>query len=603
MGGFFQQRVSLGAQRCRIRWGSMMAQEVIVVPLQLGGTGFQRPVPKPLEHFFHEALESNINTLYLRDVSRVMFFDYLTTLPIAKVLLDAQKPLGMPLERSLVVLGIWGPLVMGTLSRAVHTATSEFKTLPAGAKYLVLMEDQDLRVADRSIAIALGTEFATRGIIDWCVTGHRTASFMSYAAIFSNQPYGVHAALNFSKAYGFNRIKHLDKVHLSGIATESFPYSYYYKSNELEGKDINVFDHMIWPMKTTYVIFSMVDDDNPRQLTDHIVQLLIYRRVDFLVTRKQMDHGMLPLLYPSANVYFCLVAPRIAAIDLTGSLTRPFDWELWLLIGSMIAFLLAGQMLCQLNQSVQRKINHLLRSEPTGSLISVSFASFTFLLLECYLAKVTSFFLVYRFRADCDTLEEFFAQNIPIRLPDEHLALLSWINPDVAQSIRDRAVNASSCEEFSDQCAHLDTIDRATFMINNRVEIDTLVGHKPSYIVRETLGLSHQVYVYARGFPLIVQFHHALRRVYETGFVVRYDRLHQQRMFHGMNKLIAEDKSLRYEHLVSLWLFYGFGLLFATFMFMVELMTNALTKRILSSCLATTDDADEKHRQEFFIKM
>uniref|UniRef100_A0A182UAC8 Uncharacterized protein n=1 Tax=Anopheles melas TaxID=34690 RepID=A0A182UAC8_9DIPT len=272
-----------------------------------------------------------------------------------------------------------------------------------------------------------------------------------------------------------------------------------------------------------------------------------------MLTRRHVDTGILPVVYIAEATYFSLVAPHNTEINLPQSLLRPFSYEVWLFIVGCAVVISILNELSQYDTRMGVWLRWIYSYPTLPSFYSICFTLISFVLIESYLATVTSFFLAYRFVPDAKTLEDFFATDIPIRLEEGMDTFLNNLEPRVSDLIVARGVRGTECEEFSSGCAHLDTFARAWVRIKELVGVDPISGRKRSYIVLEMVArYSCMSYAFARDSPLTVVVAVYLRWMYEAGLVRLFHQDYEQYLQPNDYEHTHED-SLAFEHLMSLW--------------------------------------------------
>ncbi|KFB53378.1 hypothetical protein ZHAS_00021691 [Anopheles sinensis] len=411
--------------------------------------------------------------------------------------------------------------------------------------------------------------FAFHGIPYWSVTGHREAFYMHYTTQLAAALQFHTVACDFDHAFGTQRVLPLKDVRVTALFIESFPYTYLQGKNNLLGLDLFIFRPILTHLKSDTLYKPLkVERDGGKMMHD-LVSKLDNAEVDFLLTRRTVAYGDFSSIYIPENIFLCIVVPRPFRVDLISSLMRPFDNSVWIALGTALVVLQLKKLLIKSNNHIGKALATLERHNKWQTFSTITAEWISFILIESYLAQVTCFFLDFRFQPDPQTLEQFFATNVPIRLPEDQKPLLELIDPAVAEAIERRAVAEEACTEFSADCAHLDMNLRATYIINNYQTIDPSAGAKRSYILTETIFSQPSAYVFARGSQLRDLFAVYLQRLLEAGIVQWHVK--------GMNSYIMPpqiqyEEALQFEHLTSIWLFIVVGWAIAFIIFLMELV-------------------------------
>uniref|UniRef100_A0A182Q948 Uncharacterized protein n=1 Tax=Anopheles farauti TaxID=69004 RepID=A0A182Q948_9DIPT len=114
---------------------------------------------------------------------------------------------------------------------------------------------------------------------------------------------------------------------------------------------------------------------------------------------------------------------------------------------------------------------------------------------------------------------------------------------------------------------------RAAFIINENIPSDPVTGRKPSYIVPEMVAsFNYLSYAFARGSLLTDLVAVYLRRMYEAGLVHFYHRQYEQYLAPYEHTHTVVDRSLEFEHLMSVWICISLGWGISLCVFILEVM-------------------------------
>uniref|UniRef100_A0A182PUN2 Uncharacterized protein n=1 Tax=Anopheles epiroticus TaxID=199890 RepID=A0A182PUN2_9DIPT len=172
--------------------------------------------------------------------------------------------------------------------------------------------------------------------------------------------------------------------------------------------------------------------------------------------------------------------------------------------------------------------------------VKITLSFIEFILIESYLARVTSLLLVHRFKPEPQTLAEFFASGIPIQMLSEHHAFINALPVNISSAILERTVMVPELKRTSQTHAYLDTVGWAKFIIAMQQKTDPISGRKASYILPEMLSGYPAAYKVKRaGAPLrdCIAIHLEWMRAF--GFIKQIGRvlvaieMRQQRIHQG----------------------------------------------------------------------
>ncbi|XP_035789163.1 uncharacterized protein LOC118465250 isoform X2 [Anopheles albimanus] len=345
----------------------------------------------------------------------------------------------------------------------------------------------------------LTTYFNHLGIAFWCMTGERYGTTMKYSVSAAFGSIAVAAPLNV-QAYSFRRFSNLlHRMPLIAQVRQSYPYTYYDNHSNVIGIDYFIFTLLDYAGIKLQFVHLWENRVTVEMMVQRAVYNLMHRTVDFTLTRWSIGNTFYLSIVLPETIDICLVVPRKLHPNHLGILLRPFSNTLWIAIGCAIGLGQIVLYLAKTSTKLGRWIRQAFWRPPLNSFFHITTEVLVFILIESYLAQVTSYLLVHRFHRDPITLEEFFATDIPIRYTDQQRTVFYALDANLSDRFLERAVPETTCEEFSEGCAHLDTVERATFFINNRVPFDLISGQKSSFILPEMLKSIRAQYLFARG--------------------------------------------------------------------------------------------------------
>ncbi|XP_050072154.1 uncharacterized protein LOC126560036 [Anopheles maculipalpis] len=533
--------------------------------------------PEPIVQLIEECFRHNSRTLYFVGMEKLIMYQSYVALPYPKVILHSGISIGTPDEACLLVLYV-DCSSRNSMFAALKRITRDFTRIVRNGKYLVLVDDVQLAKENIAIAISLGSFFATYNIVYWVLTAIHHPQELQYTLFFASNVYFMNGPLKHAPAFEWNRgLLRNTTFEIYGQALLAFPYTHYKGGGPFRGIDMSIFQNVMERIGCKLRVMIVEQTENSESDRANIMTRLHDMKLDVMLTRRDVDTGTLPVVYIPDFTYYCLVAPRFTEIDLTRSLLRPFSSDVWWFIVTCCACIYLLKEV--LNHKTPLKVLLMRRFKFALPFYRLSVAIICFVLFESYLAKVTSFFLAYRFIPDAKTLDEFFATGIPIRLMESSDRFLDVLEPHLKELIVARGIDGAECEEFSRECAHLDSFARASYEINENIGIDPVTGRKQSYIVPEMLiGFNYLSYCFARGSTLTDLVAVYLQLMYETGLMRLYQRQYEQYLLPNNYVHIVTESSLEFDHLMSLWICVSIGWGLSISVFAVELVYSRLVR-------------------------
>ncbi|XP_035900976.1 uncharacterized protein LOC118507093 [Anopheles stephensi] len=535
-----------------------------------------RELPSASESIFQlidECFKHTSRTLYIVGMEQLDAYRSYLALPYPKVILQSGRSIGTPDETSLVVMYV-DCSSQNSMFAALRTMMQDFRRIVRNGRYVVLVDDVYLPEGNVAVAISLGSFFATYNIVYWGVTGVRRADELQYTLFFASNVFFMTSPLAHGPIFEWNRgLLRNTTFGIKGQAVMSFPYSHRKGGGQLRGIDMSIFENVMERIGCLLEVLIVERTDDPERDMQRIMNRLHEMKLDVMLTRRDVKPGTLPVVYIPDFTYYCLVAPRFTQIDLTRSLLRPFSSDVWWFIVTGGIFINLLKEVSKHNTALRAFARRLNFGKPFRSFYRISFAIICFVLLESYLAKVTSFFLAYRFLPDAKSLDEFFATGIPIRLEESSDRFLEVLEPRLRQLIVARGVDSAQCDQYSRQCAHLDSFAHASYMINEIIDVDPVTGRKQSYIVPEMVAsYNYLSYCFARGSTLTDLVAVYLQRMYETGLMRLYQRQYEQYLLPNNRAHVVAESSLEFAHLMSLWICVSIGWGLSVSVFVGELV-------------------------------
>uniref|UniRef100_A0A8W7PUI5 Short-chain dehydrogenase/reductase 3 n=1 Tax=Anopheles coluzzii TaxID=1518534 RepID=A0A8W7PUI5_ANOCL len=378
-------------------------------------------------------------------------------------------------------------------------------------------------------------------------------SYLLYSLDYGNTSIKVKAQLNFEQTYTYRRmfINHQLLIHVQALI--SFPYTFYNRRAALDGIDVVLFSHLFYYLRWDWQEVK-VTGASAKEMLYVSIDRLLSGTVDLMITRRIADAPFLPTIAVPELIRFCLVVPRKSSMEFFNNLFQPFSTDLWTLIGC-VSFLLYGvKLLGEGDTKVGTLLRTLTHASPLHRFVQIALSFGEFILIECYLARVTSLLLVHRFQPEPETLAQFFATDIPMHMLSSHLAFVHQLAPDVTAAILARAVLVDGLDRTSHTHAYLDAVDRASYTIAVLQSTDPTSGRKASYILPETVSSFPAAYMVARtAAPLrdCLALHLDWMRAF--GFRRLMDRLFDNLLEADVRRVVITEDLVQIEHMPYEW--------------------------------------------------
>uniref|UniRef100_A0A182IJJ8 Uncharacterized protein n=1 Tax=Anopheles atroparvus TaxID=41427 RepID=A0A182IJJ8_ANOAO len=491
----------------------------------------------------------------------------------------ANITLGKLDESKLVILfadaGSWHVLVESMQQQFLNTGHNLWQ-----ARVLVLVEDQYF--GQRATMVMLKKFFRHFNIGYWSVTAERRGTYVRYVLDFALEGVRIDGPMDFRTVYTYRRfiVNRQNVVQAQGFF--SFPYSFIDLNGHFVGFDIYLYDKLFQylNLRGQWQDINMTEH-TPADIGHMIMDNLNAQNVDLTITRQWIETDRFPMVVVPEPMYICLVVPTSTRPALLGILWRPFTDALWISIAVVLAFVHGVKLLANTRCQLGRQINRIVSTQPMAHFISVTIGVITFVLIESYLAQITSFLLVHRFQRNPVTLEEFFATSIRVHVLEQQMLLLSVLDPTVAEAILARAEIVPVLDEFSTNYAHIDTMARASFVLAAYTEPTAAShGRKSLYILPEPLGSVPLAYLFAPvANPLRDYLALHLSWMNTFGFMVQADRLYNGLLQIVSSRATVGEDLIKLEHLEPFVIVLSIGWAAGVFVFFGEILMYAITKR------------------------
>uniref|UniRef100_A0A182QKV4 Short-chain dehydrogenase/reductase 3 n=1 Tax=Anopheles farauti TaxID=69004 RepID=A0A182QKV4_9DIPT len=371
--------------------------------------------------------------------------------------------------------------------------------MPWNARVLALVEDHFFEHV--GILRMLQSWFWDVGIPYWSVAAMHQPTYLKYFLEHANQTILVNAPLDFDTVYTYRRMKNEHRVTVVYHYLNSLPYTFLNPRKRIDGIDYVLFGLLFEYLKldAKLVHIRKRTESETRDMLMRVVQNLLDQHIDFMMTRRVVDIKFLPMFVVPEPITFCLVVPRQRNLQLFSSLIQPFTSELWISLACGVAAAYGVKLLTQTETKLGRLMKRFLNGPLMGSFIDITLDILSFVLIESYLAQITSLLLVQQYRRDPQTLEEFFATDIPIQMLESHDDFLLSLSPNVSKAIMKRAVvMETKMELLSEQYAYFDSVGRAAYSLTMVRKVDPITGLRANFILQQPLISSPTAYLFAR---------------------------------------------------------------------------------------------------------
>ncbi|XP_049289764.1 uncharacterized protein LOC125767330 [Anopheles funestus] len=405
----------------------------------------------------------------------------------------------------------------------------------------------------------------------------------------------VTSFVNFRHLFRLD-IRSLDGLRMSGVLYNFFPFSYIARNGRWTGTDFQMWNEVAVQLRLRLKLIHA--KPGTMYIGGAYSPAMRNKSVDFIASRDVFVLDGAEKLLLSSRDYFSLVVPRPVTLNLIDALLQPFRREVWIMVGVLvsirvlIAHLQDIVMLLDRQGFVRNRLDNTLTNEyPWFGWIKVAWDVLTFLLIEAYLAQVTSFLLTLRYIEGPKTLDEFLASNILIVAPS--VQTHSLVHLDAAQKalLISRFVKRTQEElsrpDLAD--AYVELRSRVMFLSYGTEPIDPVTRKRNYYILNEPLADVRFQYSFAKKTALMMVAERCFLWYEENGMRMQIDNFYEQwakvmyvRKQHGINGTV-----LGFSDLNSLWICTVVGWCVSGLVFFIERVLNsrALHRRIKSRFL------------------
>uniref|UniRef100_A0A182LZL1 Ionotropic glutamate receptor L-glutamate and glycine-binding domain-containing protein n=1 Tax=Anopheles culicifacies TaxID=139723 RepID=A0A182LZL1_9DIPT len=389
---------------------------------------------------------------------------------------------------------------------------------------------------------------------------------------------GAMRVINFRYLFRLD-IRSLDGFRITGVLHNFLPFSYIQANGLWAGIDFHLWSEMAGQLRLRLKLIHA--KPGTIYVGGAYSPAMRNMSVDFIATRDVfvLDGGQKLIL--SSRDYFSLIVPKPITLNLIDALLQPFRREVWLLVGllmgirSLIAHLHIVASLIDNGGIMHNRLRDLLAYDfPWFGWIKLAWNVLTFLLIEAYLAQVTSFLLTLRYIEGPKTLDEFLASNILIVKPSDQSHSLVQIESAQKTQLLARFVKRTREElarpDLAD--AYVELRSRVMFLTYGSEPIDPVTGKRNYYILNEPLADVRFQYSFAKQTAFMMVAERCFLWYEENGMRKRLDDYYERwakiqhvRKQHGINGTV-----LGFTDLNSLWICTMVGWCVSALVFFIE---------------------------------
>uniref|UniRef100_A0A182QNU9 Uncharacterized protein n=1 Tax=Anopheles farauti TaxID=69004 RepID=A0A182QNU9_9DIPT len=339
-------------------------------------------------------------------------------------------------------------------------------------------------------------------------------------------------------------LRSLDGMKLTARLINYFPFSYKTSRGHWDGTDFYMWSIMAGQLRLRLQMKYTAPGTSRK-----------YEATDLIATRDMVVNDGLPKIYLGSRDYFCLMVPRPLQLHFIDALLQPFQNEVWILIGVLVGLRIVVGMLHVVG-IYPKIIFHL--EQPWYEWLTLASDVLTFLLVEAYLAQVTSLLLTLRYVEGPKSLDQFLAANISILEPFGQELSLAQVKPAQRALLKTRMVQRTTEERRSIalEDAYLEIRSRVMFLPSGKEPIDPVTGRRNYYILDEPLAVMRFQYSFTKdtAFKMVaerclLQYEENGLRMHMDRFFERWAKIEHMRKQNGLNGTVLGFADLR-----SLWI-------------------------------------------------
>ncbi|XP_053660255.1 uncharacterized protein LOC128709292 [Anopheles marshallii] len=374
-------------------------------------------------------------------------------------------------------------------------------------------------------------------------------------------------------------IRSLDGLRVSGVLYNFFPFTYITPRGHWTGTDFQIWSLMAMHLRLRLKFIHA--KPGSIYIGGSYSPAMRNMSVDFIASRDVFVIDGAQKLLLSSRDYFSLIVPKPLTLNLMDALLQPFRQEVWLALGVLvgirvlIAHLPDVVTLLDKHGIIHNRMSNMLANDyPWCGWIKLAWNVLTFLLIEAYLAQVTSLLLTLRYIEGPKTLDQFLASNILIVAPSAQTHSLVQIDSVRKALVIARFVKRTQEElsrpELAD--AYVELRSRVLFLSYGTEPIDPVTGKRNYYILNDPLADVRFQYSFAKRTAFMMVAERCLLWYEENGLRMqiehtfeRWAKIMHIRKQHGINGTV-----LGFSDLNSLWICTVVGWCVSVLVFLIE---------------------------------
>uniref|UniRef100_A0A6E8WD00 PBPb domain-containing protein n=1 Tax=Anopheles coluzzii TaxID=1518534 RepID=A0A6E8WD00_ANOCL len=309
---------------------------------------------------------------------------------------------------------------------------------------------------------------------------------------------------------------------LRAVMTDSLPYSYVSNQGKLVGLDVEIAEIITQKMGVSLSIRRI-----PAWEYRIIAKLLSLKKMDIYLTRRGCNRTLIfPQIYLQDRYSVRILMPKTQKINFNLQFFKPYSSEVWYLL------LISITIACTLNYVFWRRhnINILMviifgyNQETNGlkALLILAIEFLKFILLEAYFGQVTSFMIQLRYQANPQTLEQFFATDIKLNVPEIMNHFFNQLPDTTRQRLRKKIKQpqmfVNEIDTYSPDYAYLIT-QYGWDAMKNELSYESKFNSSHFYIMKEPLFETSMCYIFGKWSKFQMKYKEHLELLYAAGII------------------------------------------------------------------------------------
>uniref|UniRef100_A0A6E8WEF1 Solute-binding protein family 3/N-terminal domain-containing protein n=1 Tax=Anopheles coluzzii TaxID=1518534 RepID=A0A6E8WEF1_ANOCL len=359
------------------------------------------------------------------------------------------------------------------------------------------------------------------------------------------------------------------------VITDSLPYSYVSNQGKLVGLDVEIAEIITQKMGVALSIKRI-------EAWEHqmIGNLLEYNEMDIYLTRRGCNRTLIfPQIHLQDRFSVRILMPKMQMISFNLQFLKPYSPEVWyfLLISITIACTLSYIFWSRHNINILMVIIFGYHQETSGlkALLVLAIEFLKFILLEAYFGQVTLFMIQLRYQANPQTLEQFFATDIKLNVPEIMNHFFNQLPDTTRQRIRNKLKQhqmfVNEIDTYSPDYAYLIT-QYGWDVLRDELSYASTFNSSHFYIMKEPLYETSMCYIFGIWSKFQVKYKENLDLLYAAGIINKLTN----EAWRPSNKGPKGDSStvLMLPDLVPVFYFIFYGWTISAVCFAIEIAIN-----------------------------